>query len=479
MSWRAPVILAFFVVIAVLALRGTLISSGGYRLTADFTDADGLRPNFFVKVDGVVVGRVRSVTVDRRDDAVVTMQINSSALPIGTGATATIKPNSFFGERFVDIDRGNAAKPLPSGSTIPLSRTAEATTLDQLLDTLDDPTRVALASFLNESGSALVGRGHDIATALTLLPSTLQGTQQLLSNLADENRSLGDLLDRSSAIVTAIARQHGSLGRFVDVADGAFVTIASRDRQLGQTIRDSPLALSRLDANLGALRVSSAALIPAAHGLESTAAPLQAALRAIPAFTSAATPTLRTARTVAPATNRLSTGAAPVIAGLRAPTSQLETFADELAPAADDLSDTIENALGAVEGYARALQGTDAAGHIYRTNLVVADIHGLTSVFQSLDRRDSSPRSGDRTLLKLGGITVQLPLKSTSSAPGGSTAEPTPAGSSSSHSGIGSLLSGLLGGGGSSKTTTTTTTPTQTSGSISPIQRLLGYLLGR
>lgn len=81
--------------------------AGGYELTGTFDAAgQGLLAGSDVKVRGVNIGEVRRIEL-RDGDAVVTLRINDGER-VPTDATATIRPKTLFGEKFVDIDPGPA-----------------------------------------------------------------------------------------------------------------------------------------------------------------------------------------------------------------------------------------------------------------------------------------------------------------------------------------------------------------------------------
>lgn len=76
-----------------------------YQLEASFTSAgQGLQSESDVKIHGVDVGRVKKVRL-RDGKALVRLDIDKDER-IPVGATATIRPKTLFGEKFVDIDPG-------------------------------------------------------------------------------------------------------------------------------------------------------------------------------------------------------------------------------------------------------------------------------------------------------------------------------------------------------------------------------------
>ena len=90
---------------------GIKASSGAlapkYRLVADFSAAgQGLQEKSDVKIHGVNVGKVKSVRLVN-GQAEVSMDINADQ-KVPTASKATIRPKTLFGEKFVDIDPGDA-----------------------------------------------------------------------------------------------------------------------------------------------------------------------------------------------------------------------------------------------------------------------------------------------------------------------------------------------------------------------------------
>ncbi len=86
---------------------------GGYELVGTFDAAgQGLLSGSDVKVRGVNIGQVKSIElVD--GSAEITLQIHDGeAVP--EGATATIRPKTLFGEKFVDIDPDTAEPGAPA-----------------------------------------------------------------------------------------------------------------------------------------------------------------------------------------------------------------------------------------------------------------------------------------------------------------------------------------------------------------------------
>jgi phospholipid/cholesterol/gamma-HCH transport system substrate-binding protein len=109
-------------------------TSQGYTLHATFQNATTLKPKSPVRIAGVNVGEVTDVS-SHGNMADVTFTVDNEGLPIHKDATVTIRPRLFLeGNFFVDLRPGSPQAPdLSSGGDIPVSQTATAVQLDQIL----------------------------------------------------------------------------------------------------------------------------------------------------------------------------------------------------------------------------------------------------------------------------------------------------------------------------------------------------------
>lgn len=357
--------------VAVAIAIGLLATSGdhGYRLRVQMDDAAGLRKDFVVKIAGAPVGKVVDVQLDRDDRGVALLELDAAAAPVGRDARAAIRSSNLLGEKYVDLTPGDATRPAPSGFEIVRARTATPSDLDDLLSVLDPDTRVALSAFLVNQGDALVGRGADLAAALQRMPRTLDAAHELVAGLGHDNRALGSLVRRSDRILASAVPRRQELGRLVATAGDALATLDGRRERLGATVRRAPAAIRQLRASLTELERAAQPLRPAARGLQATAPPLTETLRALPSFGAAARPTLRTARSVAPSLERLGAEATPVVQRLTPVGADLRTFSTALRPVTKLLDLGIADTLGVMQGWARAIQNRDPAGHVFRVNV--------------------------------------------------------------------------------------------------------------
>ena len=102
-----------------------------YVLKADFDNIGGLKVRAPVKISGVVVGRVESITLDKQNyQALVTMKIDNHYL-FSRDTFATINTSGLLGEQYVGIDPGGDTVNLKPGDTI--TKTQSAVVLEKLI----------------------------------------------------------------------------------------------------------------------------------------------------------------------------------------------------------------------------------------------------------------------------------------------------------------------------------------------------------
>ena len=268
--------------------------SNPYELHATFRNAENLKPRSPVRIAGVEVGKVTKVEPKDGGAADVTMQLKDDALPIHDDARAQIRSRIFLeGNFFVDIKPGSPSNgDLDDGSTLPITQTASAVTLPDILDVLNSDVRTDLQTFLHEYGTvALQGGG---AKAFNRAIDSFEPAYRYgaLTNDAllgvDPNHDVQRLLRGQQRTFAALASNPDDLKALVTDLNTTAGAIASEDTALEaavpalrDTLREGYPALGELNAALPTLRTFAREATP---GVRSSVPALDAA---IPWFTQA------------------------------------------------------------------------------------------------------------------------------------------------------------------------------------------------
>lgn len=130
-------VLAAFLSLCVLAfkvsgLTNTMSGTGGYRLTAKFTEIGGLKNRARVTVAGVPVGRVVSIALDENSyQAIVTMEIEKNVDKLPEDTIASIATSGLIGDKYIMLEPGAEDVFLKNGSMIEM--TDPAMVLERLI----------------------------------------------------------------------------------------------------------------------------------------------------------------------------------------------------------------------------------------------------------------------------------------------------------------------------------------------------------
>lgn len=243
--------LAAAVALAVLAsVSGCGVFGGGgeKKLTAHFARTVGLYKNSDVRVLGVRIGHVTSITPEGRTVRVEMVYDAKYKLPVD--AKAVVVSPSIVSDRYVQITpvwRAGAA--LPAAFDIPPDRTAVPVELDQIYGALDQLNRAlgpnganqngALADLLHVGAQNLKGNGQ-------LLNNTLTDLSQAVSTLSTSRQDLFATVDNLQAFTSTLASSDRTVRQFnSDLADVA-AQLSGERQNLATAVRELSVALGEV-----------------------------------------------------------------------------------------------------------------------------------------------------------------------------------------------------------------------------------------
>ena len=224
---------------ALIAVFAEFRFEEGKTYVAEFSNVSNMRKGSLVRIAGVEVGKVRSISVNR--DSTVRVEFSAeNSVVLTEGSRAVIQYDNLFGDRYLALKEGaGGVKTLQPGDTIPLSRTEPALDLDAVIGGFRplfralDPDQVnALTGQLIQ---AFQGEGDTIGSFLSqaaVLTNTLADRDQLfgqvINNLNVVLGSLGDQSDQLDKAVTSLSGLiDGLTGRKKDIANAVAYTNAA------------------------------------------------------------------------------------------------------------------------------------------------------------------------------------------------------------------------------------------------------------
>ena len=285
-------LLAAVTVSAVLVLG----SGTSYTVHALFTDASQLVKGDQVEVAGTPVGSVSSLALSSDGRAEVTLTIDAHDLiPLHRGVQATVRVQSLSGiaNRYIELLLPSAGTPeIPNGGTLPATDTHSAVDLDEVLDSLDSPTRAALASFVRGSGAQYMGQSKAANLGWLYLDPAVSTTDQLLAELDRDTPMLERFVVASAQEAADITAQPDRLGGLVDNLSSAMHAIAVRQSQLADALHTLPPFMRQANTTFVNLRATLDRLTPLVNASKPLAPKLSPYFGALRTLAHNARPTL-------------------------------------------------------------------------------------------------------------------------------------------------------------------------------------------
>jgi phospholipid/cholesterol/gamma-HCH transport system substrate-binding protein len=260
--------LIIFVVITVgaTAVLGLTIANADFGDTngysARFTDVTSLNTGDDVRIAGVKVGEVTSISIVDRRQAEVGFDIQSD-ITLPASVTATIKYRNLVGQRYIALGQGTGPvnQTLPAGGAIPLSRTQPALDLTELFNGFKPLFQALSPDDVNQLSYEIIqvfqGEGGTI-------DSLLASTAQLTSTIADKDQVIGQVIDNLNTVLNTVNAHGTQLADLVTTTQQLVSGLAADRQPIGDAI-----------SSLGQLATTTAGL------LDQGRAPLQADITAL------------------------------------------------------------------------------------------------------------------------------------------------------------------------------------------------------
>ncbi|MBV9335617.1 MAG: MCE family protein [Solirubrobacterales bacterium] len=298
----------------------TSLGPKGYEISAEFDQAVNLGSQADVRISGVGVGKVVSVSPDRRTGLTrAVMEIDPQFAPRPADTRAILRQKTLLGETYIELSPGSQnARKLADGGTIPRAQVAPTVQLDQILSTFDPATRRAFGVWMQQQGTALTGRGQNLNAALAELYPFATNVNSVLAVLNRDSAATSALLRDGGQVFSAIARSPAALQALIDNSNAAFSATAAQSAALEQTIRAFPAFLVAQRTTIDRVRRFAITTKPLVDELRPAAVQL--------------TPTLKSVAALAPALKSLLVNIGPLTAASRRGIPALETFLRDSVP---------------------------------------------------------------------------------------------------------------------------------------------------
>jgi phospholipid/cholesterol/gamma-HCH transport system substrate-binding protein len=394
-GWRrgAAAVVALLGVTALVAVVLLAASAGGtngsYTVRAIFDDAGNIIPGENVKIGGVKVGTVGSVTPTPQAKAAVVLNISSAGFKdFRADASCTIRPQALIGEKFVDClptqprvagtPLPPALRKIPKGKEgagqllLPVQNNHSPVDVDLLGDISRLPERQRFTILLNELGAGLAGRGSDLHEVIQRANPALQELDRVLQILASENHVLAKLAIDSDQALKPFAEVRNRVADFVVQSNSVAQATARHRGALARNLQLLPQFLKQLSPSMEHLAQFAEQTTPVFSDLKVAAPGLDRAFTSLPGFSNSSTTFFKSLGATSKISGPALTSVQPLLGRLAALGKEAKPFSFNAAELLTSLRSTggLERILDFIFLGAGSSNGYDALGHFLRAEAV-------------------------------------------------------------------------------------------------------------
>ncbi|MBI5106034.1 MAG: MCE family protein [Solirubrobacterales bacterium] len=262
------------------------------RFWVELDNAFGLIEGGDLKIAGVRAGKITDLRLDERTHrAKVGFRVDRDGFgSLRADARCDARPQSLIGEYFLDCQPGTSERRMRPGDVIPVQRTSSTIAPDLINNIMRRPYRERFSIILGELGAAVAGRGDQLGKAIERAHPALRETDRVLAKLADQNRTIQQLVTDADAVVGDLSANRKDVGRFVGEARDTARASAERRRELAEGFRRLPAFLAELQRTMPALGTVAREQTPALRNLSASSKRLEELFDRLGPFADASRP---------------------------------------------------------------------------------------------------------------------------------------------------------------------------------------------
>jgi phospholipid/cholesterol/gamma-HCH transport system substrate-binding protein len=264
----------------------TPFKAKSYEFTADFEEAVTLAKESDVRIGGVTVGSVSSLSLPEEGNATeVKVEMDPKFAPIPSDSRAILRQKTLLGETFIELTGGSSDAPkLADGGHLDATNTVESTQIDEIFNALDGPTRKAFRIWMQNSAIAVKDRGLDLNDAFGNLGPFTSDATDILAILRHQDRALQGLVRDTGAVFESLSARDQELAGAIVNSNTTFGAIASRDRALAEVIHIFPTFNEQTRLTLNRLAEFATDTEPLVRDLKPVASDLTPTFQKVRAF---------------------------------------------------------------------------------------------------------------------------------------------------------------------------------------------------
>lgn len=306
------------------------LKSKGYRFTVVLTRSLALAEQSDVRISGVSVGHVISLTTESNGNNQVTVEMSHSYAPIRMSDHLILRQKTLLGETYIELlPQPGASRLLPDGGALPSSHVERTVTLDDILAALEPRERSAFKAWQQTVAAAYNGRGEQINADFAELEPFIVQANKLVTLLASQEGAVRATIHNTGVVFDALTERDNQFRGLIENGERSFHALAQSSQQFADAWREFPTFESRGQATLkelDKLANEASPVLDEARGWERALAPL-----------------LRTVNSFAPDFNNLLTGLGPLTSASKKGLPTVRPTLHRIVPLLENVTPVLRN----------------------------------------------------------------------------------------------------------------------------------------
>lgn len=375
----------------------------GYRFGVTLPRTLLLAEQSDVRISGVPVGHVVSLTYGKNGRAHVTLEMDHQYAPVRSNVHLILRQKTLLGETFIELTPGSrTAPPIREGGQLATSQVESSVTLDDILSALDPKTRRAFQVWMQSLAAGFNGRGEALNAVFANLQPFAEDANKLVGLLASQEGAVSAVVRNTGEVFDALTERDHQFRGLISNGENTFSAFAQSSRQFADAFRELPAFERKSSAALRSLDSFATAANPVLdefRPIERQLAPLlQAVQRFSPGFNNLLTglgPLTKASKRGLPAVKKQLDLTVPLLEGAIPFTQNFNPLLEELSRYVPELQALFANGTAATEAVGQEGGPNGPRLHFLRAmTLINPDSLSVYSQRNGFNRSNPYPQSG-------------------------------------------------------------------------------------
>ena len=213
----------------------------GYRLTVALPRTLALAEQSEVRISGVDVGHVVSLSVGKEGRTRAILEIDSRYAPIRADTHAILRQKTLLGQTYVQlIPKAQTGPFVRDGAQLANSQIEPSVTLDDILSLFNAKTRRDFQIWQEAVAEGINGRGEDINASFAQLEPFVESANKLVGLLDSQEGAVRALVHNTGVVFNALASRDHELEGSIANGERTFHAAAEASQAFAAAFRALP-----------------------------------------------------------------------------------------------------------------------------------------------------------------------------------------------------------------------------------------------